>query len=394
MSNSSLVSYTRLSPHYTKGRKSKIDMIIIHCMAGNLSVETCGNVFVNKRASSNYGIGSDGRIALYVEEKNTPWTTGSDTPKYVNGITGSMLDKHAITIEVANDGGAPDWHVSDKALASLVNLCEDICKRNGIKEMKWSADKNLTGRVDLQNVAVHRWYAPKDCPGNYLYGKISYVASEVNKRLSIPPIYTNTTYDGLDYKDVFDFDYYRNEYSDLRNAFGGDNQALFNHFINYGMKEGRIAKSEFNVSIYKNNYGDLRTAFGDDLPAYYRHYCIWGKNEGRTGDTDITRPDSSGKITKSGITFINGRDYADVYDYTYYINKYADLKNAFGKDDVATLNHFINYGMSEGRLSKDTFNVYHYKDRYADLRAAFGDDLKSYYYHYMNYGKNEGRNAK
>ena len=170
--NSALISYTKLSPHHSGLRNHTIDTISIHCMAGNLSVETCGNIFMNKKASSNYGIGSDGRIALYVEEKNRSWCTSS-----------SSNDNRAVTIEVANDGGAPDWHVSDKAMAALIQLCADICKRNNIKELKWEGNKNLIGQVDKQNMTVHRWFAAKACPGDYLYNKHGYIATEVNKIL-------------------------------------------------------------------------------------------------------------------------------------------------------------------------------------------------------------------
>ena len=170
--NSSLISYTKLSPHHSGLRNHIIDTISIHCMAGNLSVETCGNIFMNREASSNYGIGSDGRIALYVEEKNRSWCTSS-----------SSNDNRAITIEVANDSGAPDWHVSDKAMAALIQLCADICRRNSIKELKWEGNKNLIGQVNKQNMTVHRWFAAKACPGDYLYNKHSYIATEVNKIL-------------------------------------------------------------------------------------------------------------------------------------------------------------------------------------------------------------------
>lgn len=107
MSNSALVTYTKLSPNNSGNRNHKIDVVTIHCMAGNLSVETCGNVFApsSRQASSNYGIGSDGRIAMYVEEKDRSWCTSS-----------ASNDNRAVTIEVANDGGAETgWHVSDKA---------------------------------------------------------------------------------------------------------------------------------------------------------------------------------------------------------------------------------------------------------------------------------------
>lgn len=175
--NSSLVNYIKLSPNYTNGR-DKIDTITIHCMAGNLSVESCANVFQNpsRQASSNYGIGSDGRIGLYVEEKNRSWCSSN-----------KANDMRAVTIEVANDGGAPDWHVSDKAMNSLIKLCADICRRNNIKELKWLGDKNLIGQIDKQNMTVHRWFAAKACPGDYLYNKHGYIANEVNKLLGKTP---------------------------------------------------------------------------------------------------------------------------------------------------------------------------------------------------------------
>lgn len=193
MSNSNLVSYTRISPNKNHPRNHKIDTITIHCMAGNLSVETCGNLFAskNKLASSNYGIGSDGRIALYVDENDRSWCSAN-----------SANDNRAITIEVANDGGADTgWHVSDDAMDSLIKLCADICKRNGIKQLLWKADKNLIGKVEQQNMTVHRWFANKSCPGNYLYNKHGYIASEVNKLLGnnvVEPTKPSTTKKSVD----------------------------------------------------------------------------------------------------------------------------------------------------------------------------------------------------
>ena len=190
--NSPLVSYTKISPNKSSPRNHVIDTITIHCMAGNLSVERCGAVFAptTRKASSNYGIGSDGRIAMYVEEKDRSWCTSN-----------RANDMRAITIEVANDGSAPDWHVSDKALNSLIELVADICKRNNIKELKWQGNKSLIGQINKQNMTVHRWFAAKACPGNYLYNKHSYIAEEVNKRLGVissplistPPTTSNNT---------------------------------------------------------------------------------------------------------------------------------------------------------------------------------------------------------
>ncbi|MBD5511674.1 MAG: N-acetylmuramoyl-L-alanine amidase [Lachnospiraceae bacterium] len=173
--NSPLICYTRISPNRTSPRNHAIDTITIHCMAGNLSVERCGDVFAPKtrQASSNYGIGSDGRIALYVEEKDRSWCTSN-----------KANDHRAVTIEVANDGGADTgWHVSDKAMASLIALVADICRRNHIRELKWQADKTLVGQIERQNMTVHRWFAAKACPGDYLYNKHPYIAAAVNQIL-------------------------------------------------------------------------------------------------------------------------------------------------------------------------------------------------------------------
>ncbi len=177
MSNSTLATYTRISPNKTSPRNHEIDTITIHCMAGDLTVERCGELFAKRTrmASSNYGIDSDGRIGLYVEEKDRSWCSSN-----------KANDMRAVTIEVANDGGAATgWHVSDAAMTSLIALVTDICRRNGIKQLLWKGDKSLIGQVDKQNMTVHRWFKNKACPGDYLYGKHAYIAAEVNKRLGV-----------------------------------------------------------------------------------------------------------------------------------------------------------------------------------------------------------------
>lgn len=168
MSYSSLVSYVKLSPNCTKPRSRKIDTITIHHMAGNLSVEACGEVFQEKY-SSNYGIGSDGRIACYVEEENAAWTSSS-----------SANDSRAITIEVANNSGSPEWTVSAKAYTALIDLCVDICKRYKFR-LNYTGDKK-------GNLTMHRWFASTLCPGPYLASLFPTIAAEVNDRLdgSVP----------------------------------------------------------------------------------------------------------------------------------------------------------------------------------------------------------------
>lgn len=166
MSNSSLICYTKLSPNCTKMTGKKNKKITIHHMAGNLSIETCANVFSGTRkASSNYGIGSDGRIGLYVNECDAAWTSSS-----------SANDRQAITIEVANNSGDPNWTVSDKAYASLLNLCEDICRRNDIEAINFTGDKS-------GNLTMHKWFAATGCPGPYLEPRFKNIAAEINRRL-------------------------------------------------------------------------------------------------------------------------------------------------------------------------------------------------------------------
>lgn len=174
MSNSPLVNYTKISPNKSSPRNHKIDTVTIHCVVGQCSVETLGNVFAptSRQASSNYGIGCDGRIGMYVEEKDRSWCSSN-----------AANDNRAITIEVASDTKEP-YAVTDKAYAALIDLLVDICKRNGIKELVWSTNK--ADRVNHKNgcnMTVHRDYANKSCPGTYLYERHAQIASEVNKRL-------------------------------------------------------------------------------------------------------------------------------------------------------------------------------------------------------------------
>ena len=173
MSNSSLVSYTKISPNKTSPRNHIIDTITIHCVVGQVSVEALGNVFSpsSRQASSNYGIGSDGRIGMYVEEKDRSWCSSNPSN-----------DHRAITIECASDTSHP-YAINDKVYNSLIKLCADICKRNNIKELKWKADKSLIGQPDKQNMTVHRWFANKSCPGDYIYNRLGQIASEVNSML-------------------------------------------------------------------------------------------------------------------------------------------------------------------------------------------------------------------
>ena len=165
--DSNLVNYVKISPNCTPMTDKKIRKITIHHMAGNLSVERCGEVFSGTRqASSNYGIGSDGRVGLYVHEKDRAWTSSN-----------RENDAQAITIEVANDTLSPTWTVSAKAYEKLIELCVDICKRYNIVP-SYDGTKNGT-------FTEHRMFAATLCPGPYLHARMSQIVNDVKKRLDV-----------------------------------------------------------------------------------------------------------------------------------------------------------------------------------------------------------------
>lgn len=193
--NSSLATVKILSPNHSGLRKHTIDTITIHCAVAQCTAKRLGEVFLpsERQASSNYGVGYKGDIGLYVEEKNRSWCSGGKDENgniiRVNGISGADNDHRAVTIEVASDNFYP-YAVTDAAYKALLDLVTDICERNGIKELKWKGDKSLVGRIDKQNMTVHRWFALKECPGDYLYNKLPEIAAEVNKRLKAKKLTT------------------------------------------------------------------------------------------------------------------------------------------------------------------------------------------------------------
>ena len=278
--DSTLVTGAIWSPNYTSQRKYKIDTIIIHCMAGTYDAKRCGQLFADpkRQASSHYGISSNGEIWQYVPEKYRAWTTGGD--KVCNGWTGANYDHRSITIEVSNTTLGPDWYVSPQAMTSIINICADICRRHGIPKLLWSNNPKLVGDASLQNMAVHRWFASKACPGNFLMMCMPNIALAVNQQLEAPSGYI---LNGYDYSPVFDPVFYSNKYADLKAAFGDDATALWAHFQCNGMNEFRQGSAEFDPVYYRDHNPDVVAVFGDDKQMYYAHYVMFGKAEGRKG---------------------------------------------------------------------------------------------------------------
>lgn len=176
--NSSLVSFTQLSPNHSGQRTHAIDRITPHCVVGQCSVETLGRIFLPtfRQASCNYGIGVDGRVGMYVEEKNHSWCSSSNAN-----------DQRAVTIECASDTTAP-YAFKDVVYQKLITLCIDICKRNCKKKLLWLGDNdktlNYSPAADEMVLTVHRWFANKSCPGDWMYARMGDLASKVTAALS------------------------------------------------------------------------------------------------------------------------------------------------------------------------------------------------------------------
>lgn len=166
--NSPLTQYVYLTPNAGFSREGKIDAITIHHMAGDLSLEQLGAEFAlaDRRASANYGVDRYGGVGLYVEEQNRAWTSSN-----VDN------DNRAVTIEVANDVNGGDWHVSDASYEALIELCVDICRRNGIDALVYTGD-------DSGNLTTHNMFADTDCPGAYLESRLRDIADKVNQQLN------------------------------------------------------------------------------------------------------------------------------------------------------------------------------------------------------------------
>ena len=181
--NSPLVTYKRITKNRTSPRNHAIDTITIHCIVGQWTAKQGCDYFAttDRECSSNYVVGRDGSIGLSVEEKDRSWCSSSRDN-----------DHRAITIEVASDTEHP-YAVTAEAYDALIRLVADICKRNGIKKLLWKADKSLIGQVSKQNMTVHRWFANKACPGEYLYERHSDIAKKVNALLGETQQTTTTT---------------------------------------------------------------------------------------------------------------------------------------------------------------------------------------------------------
>ena len=267
MSESNLVSYRNLTKNYSR-RTAPISKITVHHAAGVGTAQSIVDSFIpaKRKASANYCIGNDGKIGQSVLECNRPWTSSS-----------SWNDNQAITIEVSNSQSGGEWPISDAAYKSLIDLCVDICQRNGIKTVNYNGTKSGV-------LTEHRLFAATLCPGPYIHNLLvnGSIASQINARLR-PQTISDRIYEGIDLSPVFNATYYGGRYPDLLAAGLKSPDQLWMHFITFGMMEARQASADFSPVTYRNNNPDLNAAFQDDWEAYYKHYCMCGKAEIESG---------------------------------------------------------------------------------------------------------------
>lgn len=328
------------------------------------------NVYVSLHNNAADSSSVSGVLIFYPNQNYNPSLSqegGALASQILNQLTALGLCNRGTTVRTCVDH-VPQYQYADGSQADYYAVIRN-CKKAGIPAI----------------IVEHAFITSPSDVSNFLSTDEKLKSLGVADATGIAQYYGLKKETPVDYSAVFDATYYANRYPDLKAAFGNDESALLQHFIQYGMAEGRQGSSQFDVYSYKNLYPDLRAAFGNNLKSYYMHYISSGKAEGRkaTGVNTLQNP----------ITTYNGIDYSAVYDYNYYLKKYSDLAKIYTNDDIGLLAHFVNCGMSEGRQAKDSFDVSSYRNQYQDLRIAFGNNLKSYYMHYISNGKAEGRKA-
>lgn len=348
-SNSPLVTYTNITSNKTSPRNHAIDTITIHCIVGQWTAKQGCDYFASttRQASCNYVVGKDGSIGLCVDEKDRSWCSSN-----------AANDHRAITIETASDTTHP-YAVTEAAYNALIDLCTDICERNGIKELKWKADKSLIGNVDEQNMTVHRWFANKACPGDYLYNLHGQIASEVNERLSSGGDGSATATENDEYIWNYFLDKIRNEY--------GVAALMGNLYAESGLHPDRV-QGDIPYSSYSQEY----TADVDSGAISESEFVNNGPNGGGYGLaqwTFYTRKQALYNMyVNGGYSSIGGIDLA--CDYLWY-----ELQNSF-PDVLDVLENATNIREASDSVLHDFEAPADQSESVEEARAVFG----LYYY--------------
>lgn len=341
--------------------------------AASVKADAFISIHINSVGSENNRTTANG-VEVYVPNQNynaEVAKAGNDIgSKVLNRLTALGLNKRGLKIRNSESGSKyPDGSSSDYYAVIRQNKTRGIpaiIVEHGFLDNASDYEKYFSTDAALQRLGI------ADAQGVVDYFGVSHENA--------------TNLNGVDYTSVYNYDYYVAHNREDLTAAGvniSNSEAVLRYFVSTGMKKGQRASAYFDVKSYQNLYPDLRTAFLNDLPQYYLHYCRSGKKEGRTATGTEHRV---GYITKW-----KGVDYSPVYNETEYLNRYPDLRAAFGEDDIQVLQHFVYCGMKEGRQGSSTFDVKSYRRQYADLRRAFGNEWQKYYLHYLTSGIREHR---
>ena len=427
----------KLMPQYTSGDSDKM-VVRVRVYSGNniydancqVDVNTDYNLFVDLHDWS--GVSSVDKVAVWVKENTTSKSYDGVFTVYnftkASGISGAVRYNRAVNDVIKNVpdsifnstvyGGKDysavynaDYYYNNNAdVAAAVGynpvlLIEHFVTKGMAAGLQGSEEFNVqVYKNNYKDLANSFGNDLKKYYEHYVdYGKAEGRTAVSSDAPAPTPTPTPTptpsasyVVDGVDYAAVFNPEYYSEHNKDVVNAFGNTTEALLNHFVTYGMNEGRQGSEEFSVEAYKYNNPDLVNVFGNDTRTYYIHYIKYGKAEGRKATGSTGNGGNSGGNqggAAAGNYVVDGVDYSAVFNADYYYNNHKDVANAFGKDAQALFNHFMNYGINEGRQASEEFNVEAYKANNPDLVNVFGGDTRTYYVHYVKYGKAENRKA-
>lgn len=416
--------------------KNYVDFVIIRAGYGsNYVAYDDTKWYRNVEACERYGIPYGVYLYSYATDLNEAHSEADHLIRLLSG--------HRPTYPVYID-------MEDKVTASAgrnmaINVALTVCDRiraagytPGVyANLNWWRNYLNDSRFDNYERWVAQYNYRCDYDGDYRIWQYS-------SNGSVPGIagYVDMNYDYGEisesaYELVYNYEFYKSTYSDLRAAYGDNRQSYFRHFIRYGMIEGRQASPLFNVNEYKSRYSDLVVAYGNDMSKYYTHFIDWGWDEGRmpsnkfdivsyyNGNPDVRSVFGhnlyqmyvhynnfgyyEGRNAINVNTLLGGKtvykltNWASVYDYGYYVTHNGDVASAYtwkkcknGSliDDGLVLQHFYEYGMAEGRRGNSSFDILGYYNKYVDLRVAYGQNVRLYYSHYCDWGVYEGRTSE
>lgn len=335
--------------------RNTIKYIVVHYTANDGDTdEANANYFKNNvvKTSAHWFI-DDESATLSVPENRAAYSVGGAKYKNTNGGTfyGKCTNANSLNFELCDTHRNGKSDFSEETLNNAVELIKEKMKQYNVTIDRVIRHYDVTGKI---------------CPKPFVEDEQAWrnfknrlISNEQNSQPEKKP--REKKIDDL----IFDADLYYSLYPDLQKAFGNDYEKLIEHWLNYGINEGRRGSYVFDVHSYFARYEDLRRVIGANCKELYNHFINCGIQEGRKSSEE--------------------------FELNYYKESYDDLKKAYGNDNKKYIEHFITFGMSEGRKASSAFYIQNYKNNYEDLRKAFGNNLKLYYKHYIIFGKNEGR---